>query len=202
MTNENITQKLSHIVLSNNIGEIDPNYPFQLFGHQPAVGSYLCIKSNEFSNKEISQIIIQLTWEGLPLNFARYYEGYPKEIDNTSFKVNFSLFHNGDSQLLHESPLNLFEGNIEDKNILEISSFYLQVNKKLNFADILDCYFIMKFIEPEDGFYQNIYPVILPEIIMYNSKWWRKIVGKTMKIPNPPYIPIVKKIDIFYSLLK
>lgn len=137
-----------------------------------------------------------------PTCTSRYYDGYKQEIDNNSFKVNFSLFHNGKYQLLNESPLNLFNENIEDKNILEFSSFNLQVNKKLNFTDLQDCYFIMKLIKPEVGFCQNIYPVILAEALLFNSKWWRKWDGKKMKIPNQPYIPIVKTIDMSYSLFK
>jgi hypothetical protein len=202
MVKDSNTQKLLNIALFNNLGQIDANYPFYIFGPSPVIGSYLGIKSSELSNKDIAQIIIQITWVGLPLNFSSYYDGYKQEIDNTSFKVNFSLFHNGEYQLLHESSLNLFNENIEEKNILEISSFYLQLNKKLNFTDIQDCYFIMKLIKPEDAFCQNIYPILLPEAHIFNSKWWRKWDGKKMKIPNPPYIPIVKTIDMFYSLFK
>jgi hypothetical protein len=200
MSNDSIILQLSKIDLQNNIGPISNNCLFALFGPQPAVGSFLDFGSIELLNKDINQIIIQITWSGLPSNFSNYYEGYGLRINNTSFKVNLSLFDNGNFHLLHEYPFSLFEEDRKDNSLLPISTFCLQVNKKLLFTELpnnLSKYsFRMVLIEPEEAFGHRIFPVIFPKIIMHNSKWWNSIWNRSLTVPSLPYVPVVEKINV------
>lgn len=198
MPNDIFIQQLSKIDLQNNLGPV--NSPCQLFGPLPTIGDYLDFKSIELLNKEINQIIIQITWSGLPLNFSNYYEGYSMGIDNTSFKVNFSLFYNGNLHLLNEYPLNLFEENKKDNSVLPISTFCLQVNKKILFTELpnnsSEYSFRMELIEPEEAFGHRIFPVIFTKVIMRNSKWWNIIWNRRLAVPLQPYAPVAEKINV------
>jgi hypothetical protein len=215
MTHYDTIQKLSPIYIRNNIGEIDACYPFYLFGPQPVPGSFLDFSSNEWLNKNVTQITFQLNWvkEGLPKNFASYYEGYSKfpVYHNASFKVNFSIFYDGNWQLLPERPLSLFEENKKDNTVLSMSTFYLQVNKKLFFTEQLEiaepsgindpkweCFFRMELVEPNDGFGHRLFPELLPKALIWNSRRWSKKIA----IPSFPYTPVVEKIDVSMTYLK
>lgn len=197
-------QQLSKIDLANEIGPISNNSTFQLFGPVPRVGSYLVFRSIEFLNKDIDQIIIQITWSGLPLNFSNYYEGYNKGINNKSFKVNFSIFDDGNFNLLHEYPFSLFEEDRKDNSVLPISTFCLQVNKKLLFTkqpnNSSEYSFRMQLIAPKEAFGHSIFPTIFSKVIMHNSKWWNLIRNQRLTVPSLPYSPVAEKINVSMTL--
>jgi hypothetical protein len=190
--------------LRNNFGLVSNNSHFQLFGPQPTIGSYLDLRSIEFLNMDINQIIIQITWSDLPLNFSNYYEGYSMGIDNTSFKINFSLFENDNFHLLNENPFSLFEEDSKNNSVLPISTFCLQVNKRLFFTDLsnnLSEYSIrMMLIEPKEAFGHGIFSKILPKVLIHNSKRWNKILNRKLKEPKLPIVPVVEKINV--SMIK
>ncbi len=195
-------QKLSNIHFRGNYGFLSATTPFQLFGPLPTVGSFLDFESSELLNKDISQIIFQITWLDLPLNFSSYYEGYDTGINNGSFKVNFSQYCNGNSELLHGCPFSLFEEYKNEGKLLLTSTFYLKVNKKLLFTEKTSnnnypmeewkCYFRMELIEPDDAFGHIIYPRALTKVMIHNEKRW----SKKRNIPSTPYTPVVSKIGI------
>ena len=211
-----VLKGLSKIKMYNNLGIINPNSPFHLFGPSPSKGSFFLFGSGEWLNKSIAEIKVQLFWEkDIPNDFAIFYSAYPENFKNTSFKVAFSVLKNGVWKLLNDKSFMLFEEN-NDNTISHISTFKLifendfilancsENNNEFGFKDkTRDGFIMMQLVEPNYGFGTEIYSDLVAEQAMLNKqnsfweslKFWKK-KNIPLLIPSLPYIPVVNKIDI------
>jgi hypothetical protein len=68
------------LLLHNHVGMLSPALPFQPFGAQPTLGSYLIVGSDEAAVKTLTSADIELEWGDLPPDnggFLEYYHDYP-----------------------------------------------------------------------------------------------------------------------------
>jgi len=204
-TENTITQKLSALYLFNNMGVVNPRSPFQLFGPQPGIGSFLMLGSTEWLNKDLHYISIHINWleSSLPKSFAAYYKAYTVSpaYNNDSFKINCSVVHNNTWHLLHTTPLHLFEE--QEGLLLPIRSIEFQVNKNLFIANpqtVTDAlgrhqipgngFIKIELVAPEEGFGHSLYAVTLANAALQNAK------GHKVSMPSVPYCPVVEKIEV------
>ena len=82
---------VSDLILQNNYAEFEAGKTFNPFGTVPKVGDEFYIGSKEVFQKGLTEFQVFINWDGLPKNFATYYDAYQEGINNDSFKVN--VFH-------------------------------------------------------------------------------------------------------------
>lgn len=206
-----------NIQIQNNIGTLSTENPFQIFGPQPSVGAFLSIKNSNIFNKFTKDFAIRMEWLDLPRDpggFESYYAGYGTSINNHSFQVKVSALTDGkfmpDPEI--QQAFSLFETStsLEDiESLKEITEIKGIDPKKIEFLNDMklareeddDQLFKegvvkMTLSSPPEGFGQKLFPQILPEILLHNSKRF----SKPRPIPNQPFIPMVKSISINYTL--
>jgi len=191
--------------LFNNMGVVNVRSPFQLFGPQPAIGSFLMLGSTEWLNRDITHLSINIKWpeSSLPKSFATYYKAYTVSpvYTNASFKINCSVVHNNTWHLLHTNPLHLFEE--QEGLLLPTRSIAFQVNKNLFMADpqtVSDAlsrhqipgngFIKIELVAPHEAFGHSLYAVTLANAALENAR------GHKVDMPSVPYCPVVEKIEV------
>lgn len=206
-----------NLELKNNIGDLSPANPFQIFGPQPSVGAFLSIKNANVFNRYLSNFNIRLEWLDLPREsggFKTYYTGYGRSINNDSFLIRISSLSGGKFTPKPEvqQRFNLFEteeteeGEEQLEDITNITGIDL---KRLEFLNDMqsdekgngDTLFKGGAIRitldaPAEAFGHQLFPQIFPEIALHNSKRF----VKTLPVPNQPFIPAIKSISLDYTL--
>jgi len=74
-------ENCSTVKLQNNIGTVNPGNPYQIFGPQPSVGSYLDIRNSNIFNRYTKALKIKLNWLDLPKikgGFVSYFQAIIK----------------------------------------------------------------------------------------------------------------------------
>ncbi|QJD96208.1 hypothetical protein HH214_10185 [Mucilaginibacter robiniae] len=209
----------SSLKLFNNLGALSAVAAFQPFGPSPLPGSALMIKNTNVFNKYTTAVAVNLDWIGLPDlsgGFAAYYDAYPLNIKNESFKVKFSSVNGGKSSPddSERQELNLYQINhdTEGQEILQkvtmLNNILFQPleyannplmdaeNSQENAALTKDGTLKLELSSPAEGFGGRVYPQLVSETVMHNS---RRLTAKRA-LPNPPYIPTIKSIQVSYVL--
>lgn len=200
--------------LQNNVGPLSPANPFQPFGPQPSVGSFLDIKNTNVFNKYTKKFSIRLEWLELPREkggFENYYAGYGREIKNESFQVEISSYTGTSvrSNSIERQKLNLFTlnrktGVLNHYQVLKNIDFRKMEfrNKPTLDAELLntDTYFRegtvrLELCSPSEAFGHRLFPQVFPEVILNNSKRFKK----KLPVPNQPYIPLIKSIEVDFE---
>ena len=190
---------------------LDCSTTFPIFGFNPLQGDYFVFSSNEWLDKSLTQVTIQLIWEkdSLPKNFYSYYKEYSEsqnQYKNSSFKVNFKRLFMGNSYLLNEEPLCLYSWKKEDGIIIPVSIFHLDLKKnyvstkpKKNHTSLniikpnyWEGAIKIELIAPDSGFGSEMYPYVYSK----NLSLYKKST-----IPNKPYTPMVAEINVYMSYL-
>ncbi|MGJ8745090.1 hypothetical protein [Polaribacter sp.] len=200
------TNNILKYELSNSDGEVDNRMPFTPFGPIPEIGTFFKISSKEWLNKNISEININIFWnkESLPKDFLKYYADYPniQGLDHEFFKVKINTSQNRQSSaLLNDHSFNLFQVNKKKAEISYKSEFRLRVGENIDFTNYFEGIYII-LIEPDWGFGNAIFPQLFSEVVLENNRWLNRLLKRQLQLPNPPYIPIVDKIEIVYTYLK
>ncbi len=219
---ERITIRLSvkdskQVKLRNNIGEISIVNPFQLFGPQPAIGSYLDIKNSNIFNKYTRDFSVTLHWFDLPKakgGFETYYEAYPGHIRNESFKVGLSGLNEGRfyPEVREQQAYNLFtnrteageKGYLSNSTVIDDVDFLrVRFDNELSLqreaepeANFKEGAIKFELVAPEEAFGHRVFTSLFPEVVMHNGK---RFVKKRL-LPNQPYIPVLKSVTINYDL--
>ncbi|MES3019692.1 MAG: hypothetical protein V4721_18025 [Bacteroidota bacterium] len=206
------------VKLQNNVGNLSPDNPFHPFGPQPSVGSYLDIKNTNIFNRFTKDFCVRLEWIDLPRNIGGwedYYKEYNAGITNESFKVKLSALSQGKFKpaLFKRQEFNLFsvESGEFGSEVLSDSSEINNIDlKKLEMPNkpllkrealLADQHFTegairLEFASPKEAFGSKMYPQLLSETVIHNSK---RFVTK-WPLPNPPAVPVVRSITIDYTL--
>lgn len=203
--------------LHNNIGELSPANPFQVFGPQPSVGSFLSIKNMNVFNRYISNFTFRLEWLNLPEEpggFKTYFAGYNRSINNNSFQIRISSLSGGQFTPNPEAQqrFNLFEtkknenGTEQLENTTNIKGIDLKRLEFLNDMPLVEKENTNGVFKggavritldgPSEAFGHQVFPQIFPEIALHNSKRFTK----PLPIPNQPFIPTVKSVSADYAL--
>ncbi len=207
--------------LQNNIGPLNQDQSFLIFGPQPYVGAYLDIKNSNIFNRFTQDFTIQLEWLNLPRDingFNAYYEAYEAGLENTAFKVGISSLENGrySPERSKQQLLPLFntvldrEGNsyLSDITVLRDVDF-----DKLSFTNdmLMNAEWVpdvsifreggvrLELAAPAEAFGHRLFGQVFPEVVMYNAqKGW--LPRKKKLVPNMPYSPMLQSISISYTL--
>lgn len=208
----------SAVKLQNNIGALSMASPFQVFGPQPSVGSYIDIHNPNIFNCYAKNIGIRFHWFDLPRDkggFETYYASYPNLFGNDAFKVAVSALNDGRYQPATElrQKYSLFEMGKEPGTMayLNNTTHFEEIDfSKVRFANtpsLEDTTSVtessyregsvrLELTSPEEGFGHRIFPGLFPEVIMHNAKRF----SKKIPIPNQPYIPVLSRVSIDYVL--
>jgi hypothetical protein len=199
------------VKLQNSIGPLSAASTSQIFGPQPAVGSYLDIKSSNIFNRYTQSFCIRFDWADIPKEpggWETYYRAYNNKIVNSSFQVKLSTLTDGKFVPKLAQQFSLFEA--DDDGILksatqlkDIDIKRLGFNKKplLDKQDLLpdknfpEGALRIELVEPKDAFGHRLFPQIFPEVVMHNARH-----SKKLELPNQPYIPVIHSLSIDYKL--
>lgn len=206
------------VKLQNNIGTLSTASPFQVFGPQPSIGSYLDIHNPNIFNCYTKDISIRFHWFDLPRDkggFETYYTSYPKYFGNDAFKVAVSALNDGRHQPIPElrQKYSLFEMGKEPgtmayldntTNITGVDFSRVRFTNALSLEEVSagaensyrEGSVRLELTSPEEGFGHRIFPGLFPEVIMHNAKRF----SKKIPIPNQPYIPVLSQVSIDYVL--
>ncbi|MTI89273.1 MAG: hypothetical protein FH748_15060 [Balneolaceae bacterium] len=214
------------IIVYNNLGQLSLDEPFQPFGPTPKKGSYLLIGSEEVVNKAVQDITLTLEWADLPdeeggfYDYYRGYEGYG--IDNTSFKVDFSLLKEGKWEYpKKEEDRNYFLFETEGQqrssaphpfgklarsttySTISLEEFKLSPNydkneEPLSYNKTTKAGFIKFELQGDDILFgHKKYPFLISEVFLENAKIKKERNKK--EIPNEPYTPLLNSIRVGYT---
>jgi hypothetical protein len=219
---------VKNLVLYNNIGQLSPDSPFYPFGPIPHTGSYLLIGNNEIFQKSLDSLTINVDWFDLPKHnsgFSGHYKEYELDMDNTSFEArlsildggrwipeeeeqqNMKLFRSKDNPLKTEpSP----KVTLSDKSVLnniyipnlKLAPNYNAIKENLVYTNTSRRGFIkLELSSPEHAFAHDVYPSILSDVTIKNSKTaFIKIANpKIQELPKAPYAPQIKSISLDYT---
>jgi len=201
------------IFASNQLGKLDVTNPFLPFGPLPGFDSYFKVYSPLILNRNLQNLQLNLYWTGLPKNrkgFESYYEGYPEQITNESFKVDLLSFQkhflNQEVDAKEKQTISLFETKKSEDGILEPNK-HISVNIKLldtsNFPVLgnpifsgKEPAFFLKLKEPSSMIFgHQLYPELFTRASLRKG-FFKK--GNEV-VPNLPYTPTLDHIDILYS---
>ncbi len=218
-------ENIRELEVYNNDGKISLAIPFVPFGGVPEIGNYFVVGHEELVKKELTDLQLQIEWQGLPYNFDAHYAAYETGITNESFKVQVSALKNG--RFVPEIPENrdtirLFKeyptGNTDQVNpirvIDEIDLNKLQFKPNYTFRipdnfdhTSKDGFIKFELSEPEEAFGHAIYPVKFAETVnenipevnagLFSTKTQKK--KKLKPLPKEPYTPMVKSMSLSYS---
>ncbi len=215
------------LYIQNNVGPVNTDNPFLPFGPVPDKGSYMIIGSNEVFQKQLNELKINIEWFKVPnenQGFAQYYKEYKTNVDNTSFEAGLSILDSGtwlpednvekqkiklfrtvgkenkpepDAKSLVSDQLVLDNINIskirQEPNFKEISGS--QVYSTLSKRGFLK----IELTNPMHAFGHAVYPNILSDITLENSKTGFLKGKKKKPLPNSPFTPTIKSLTIDYK---
>ncbi len=220
---------VKNLVLHNNIGQLSPDSPFFPFGPVPHTGAYLLIGNNEIFQKSLDDLQINIEWFDLPKHnsgFSGHYKEYNLGLDNTSFEARISILDGGrwKPELEEEQQkLKLFRSKddplkaspkpkvaLSDKSLLtdlhipdlKLPPNYAAIQENPVYTNTSRRGFIkLELSNPEHGFAHSVYPSILSEVTIKNSRTALiKIANpKIQELPKPPYAPQIRSISLDYS---
>lgn len=193
-----LKKKNSPSYLVNSQGKIDPSIPFPIFGPLPMKNTYLTIGHLALLNSNITFLEIKVHWFNLPLDFSYYYKEWESkyQLDNLSFKVNFSIYLDKNFRLCHEHPVSLFREDTITGYVSPTSVFILNTKEALiTKNDIIGrtkkSAVTMWLSEPDIAFGHEVYTGLFGNIAMFNARR-----NTNLPLPNPPFVPIAKQITI------
>lgn len=215
------------LLLHNNMGAVNPTSPFYPFGPVPKVGSFLVVGNNEIFQKQLDNLKVHLEWFDLPQEqhgFKDYYSDYKTKVDNTSFEVALSVLEEGKWSPENEEEqqvLKLFRtkdaqynpeptvkaplssktsfANI-DMDLIAQAPNYSEIKLKPDYNSMSKRGFLkLELVSPLHAFGHDIYPSLVSEITLENSKSGF-LKGKSKKeLPKPAFAPQVKSISLDYE---
>jgi hypothetical protein len=218
---------VKNLLLHNNVGAVNANAPFYPFGPVPKVGSYLVIGNNEIFQKQLENLKINLEWFELPQDsngFKDYYKDYKLNVENGSYEVSVSILDGGKwmpEQLDEKQKLKLFRTidkpeaitpsakhrlhretrfNNIDMDLIRMAPDYKSISEKLQYSSMSKRGFLkLELINPMHAFGHDVYPAIVSDITLENSKSGF-LKGKTKKdLPRAAFTPQIRSISVDYE---
>lgn len=199
---------VTRLKLSNSTGNLDNSIPFMPFGPTPVTGSFLRIQNPLIFQKNLTNLELNIDWLALPQvrdGFTSYYQAYPGNIDNNSFKAAITQSRNKlrgkEKQKLQEETLFKMDGEFlsNEKNItVKTNNFvFNSQTDTVSKPDENTSALYMVLTQPEIAFGHKIFNELYAEAAMKMSKA-KKTSGV---LPNPPYTPLIERLEVSYTNL-
>lgn len=205
---------LRDLKLYNNIGKIDSSKPFQPFGPQPTLSSYLALGSYEVAQKRLTGLTLNLEWADLPAGFggfASHYAGYRQTITEEDVRVDVSVLQDGiwRPQPERQRPsVALFQPTGPTDRLpparsidIEALDLFRPIDATLG-EDKFDLqlgarngFIRLGLSGPEGAFGHADYPLLLASALSERIRA-KKPFGK---VPNPPYTPLLAAVSVDYA---
>lgn len=196
-------QECKELVMFNKHGLVDVASPFPILGVTPLKDDEFSLGSQEWVDKKITQVDLELTWLPLPKpNFATYYQDYKTtKIDDFTIKISvneapnaeeYDLFTLNEKEELSDTTI--LEGISVLKNAKSASN---RLYETLRPSEVPAAFVSFKLMSPEAGFGSNHYK---EELILYSQEKARDRKNKLNLLPpKAPFIPYVKSIKVNYK---
>ncbi|MEI6897389.1 MAG: hypothetical protein V5786_07895 [Psychromonas sp.] len=202
---------ISEVLAYNQHGRLDISKPFTPFGPQPSSHAYLIFSNHEMAYKNLSQVTLNINWAELPQihgGFAQYYQQYPVNYNNDSFKVRLSTIRggqwqhikNGDEYRLFQSAQNTSKVLPFNRYEMPLLSVFSPLTRK-SAHSVFDFnnqtrngFFKMSVSAPESLFGHLQYPSLLTQTLLNNGK-----NKKQSPLPSIPYTPIISQLTLDYA---
>lgn len=216
------------LIIQNDDSVLSPDKPFEPFTGQPVIDSAFYIGSNEIFQKQLDELIVNITWHGLPSDaalyprgFETYYQYYLPHSEatrrqNASFKVNAALLDKRDWKPLNSGDgYNLFpNGNgvplSDNTQIIALNSWQLrnvrrdpEMQAVEEFGTDTQKGFLRLSIDNVDfghGIFQTSFTKQAIWTVQYTQGG--EITGKPddtpIGLPEVPYTPQVKAVVLDY----
>jgi hypothetical protein len=203
------------MVIHNNMGQLDPNSPFNPFGPLPTMGSYFIVGNREAAGKQLTRFDVEVEWAGLPLEkmgFKDYYRAYEMNFDNDVFEAGLTVLNGGKwlpGEDIDQPRIKLFKSDADG----------LKKSNRLSCRDVVqlfrpqpvgtgpvefgydsskkDGFFKFTLTAPMHAFGHRDYPLKLTSVLTENAKLKKLQLHKP--VPNPPYTPQINAISIDYA---
>ncbi len=210
-------KELKRLSLSNDIGAIYPNVPFQPFGAIPRVGSYFIIGKEEVFKKEITDLQFNIEWHALPEDkkgYRGHYKDYGLGIKNEQFEMKLSALSDGAFYpSKEEEPLTfkMFEPDDDNPhyindtttiNNIDIGGLNIKPDEAFKMPPLYDNearagFFKLEITGPKAAFGHSAYADIYAKKVKHNNNPKRK--GPEKPVPKQPIAPVMKSITMDYS---
>ena len=210
-------------LLYNNLGQLDPNTPFNPFGPVPTIGSYFVVGNPEAARKHITQFEVDVEWGDLPIErggFEEYYQAYEMPFDNSVFEASVTVLRDGRWLPYEEDAqkkVKLFKSedngkqregkySIKEKCLSlgeDVTSFLRPIEGTTADEEFVynalakDGFLKFALTSPKYAFGHKAYPLKLTEALSANAKI--KLLRPFKQVPNPPYTPLINVISINYK---
>ncbi|MCB1860921.1 MAG: baseplate J/gp47 family protein [Gammaproteobacteria bacterium] len=207
-------QGLRDLKLYNNIGKIDSSKPFQPFGPQPTLSSYLALGSYEVAQKRLTGLTLNLEWAELPTafgGFTSHYAGYQQAIAEADIRVDIAVLQDGiwRPQPERQRPsVPLFQPTGPTDRLNRTHSIAIEALDLFRPIDAVpgEAKFDLQlgagngFIRlglsgPEGAFGHAEYPLLLATALSERVRA-KKPLGR---VPNPPYTPLLASVSVDYA---
>ncbi|MDF3012806.1 MAG: hypothetical protein K0Q78_1010 [Cellvibrio sp.] len=207
------------LLLHNNIGQLSPLAPFAPFGPLPDVGSYFIVGLAETRSKRLTDLSVEIEWNGLPANsggFNNWYKGYAQAKENSQFVASVSVLSDGrwqpaaasagTYQPLFNAPLKNGTAHLTANKTLSAKNalaYYqpqdqYQVKRPFNYSPLTRSgLFKFTLQGPSGAFGHREYPNLLAEVLTHNTRI--KHPRFAHALPNTPYTPEISAIRVNYS---
>lgn len=177
-------------------GPADTTQPFAPFGSQPRKNAAFSVTVPDLVGKQARDMQIVLDWSSLPggSGFLDYYDGYAgseeKPVANDSFKIGIDIRVNGTWRAADgDSPLRmLFDGTpsqLRRQTLLHIPG---PRDATIQAARL-------RLVAPEMGFGLEVFPRVYAAAALKTA---RKRRNGGLKLPNPPFTPLLTAIRVSY----
>lgn len=198
-----------------NAGPVNTDNPFLAFGPAPMIGAYFAIGDPRIVNKYLQNLTLKIDWLDLPAGptgFKGFYKNYGIDIDNDSFEIDVSVVSGNQYQPEPKKRqiFKLFQSMYKEPNAQPLSE-YTKINNidftKLpiksnhkqpaeDFATSLqDGYLRFALVQPYTCFGHNLFPKVFSRVAMNNAVNKKK----PQELPDIPYTPNIKSIEVNYS---
>lgn len=204
---------LTSLEIHNELGQIDPTTPFPPFGAQPAKGSWLAFGNYEMATKPVVRVGLHFRWQQLPVEecgFYDRYQGYPGEIDNTSFRVkmeqltdkrwipiggSLSYLFATDTKNKKPAPRQpLSDYSIVSCPVKETPPALSTEEEKYRYGLTRSGFYRLILETPSMGFGHTVYRQLFADIMMQNG--FRR---KKQTPPQEPVTPVLDGIEASYT---
>lgn len=214
-------QGVKDLVLYNQIGQINPDSPFNPFGPTPNNYSYLLIGNKEIFRKKIDTAGVNMEWMDLPSvrgGFTSHYASYDEEYNNSDFEADVSILSGGKwlPEKGDRQELKLFECEEHLKDSmrydLDISSLDFNADFGWNPEDLAfdkkssRGFLKLQLKSPKTSFGHDEYPSLLSKTVLESAKKSTGLVASitgrktSIHLPNLPYTPKVGRLSMDYEV--